>query len=63
MDDKNYNEVEAFVNMYAEHGITGLASFYGILEYAQFIEKIDFMQAKQLLYDFVGKMLLPESYE
>ena len=61
--NEEYKEVESFVNTYVKHGIEGLAAFDGILEYAQFIDKIDYTQAKQLLYDFVGKMLLPEDYE
>ena len=58
-----YKEVECFTDTYVKHRITGLAAFHGILEYAQYVDKINFEQAKQLLYDFVGKMLLPEDYE
>lgn len=61
--NEEYKEVECFTDTYVEHGITGLAAFHGILEYAQYIDKINFEQAKQLLYNFVGKMLLPEDYE
>lgn len=57
-----YNEVETFIDTYVKHGIEGLAAFQGILEYAQYVNKIDYEQAKQLIYDFVGKMLLPEDY-
>lgn len=57
-----YKEVECFIDTYIEHGIEGLAAFHGILEYAQYVNKIDYEQAKQLLEDFVGKMLLPEDY-
>lgn len=58
-----YKEVESFINTYVKRGIEGVAAFYGILEYAQYIDKIDYSQAQQLLYDFIGKMLLPEDYE
>ena len=65
MPERNdeYREVECFTDTYVEHGINGLAAFHGILEYAQYIDKIDYDQAKQLLSDFVGKMLLPEEYD
>ena len=65
MIDRNseYKEVEAFIGTYVDYGVTGLAAFHGILEYAQFVEKINYDQVKQLLYDFVGKMMLPDDYE
>lgn len=63
MENKDYKDVEIFVDTYVKHGIEGLAAFHGILEYAQFVDNIDYNEAKQLLYDFVGKMLLPEDYE
>jgi hypothetical protein len=63
MENENYKDVEIFVDTYVKHGIEGLAAFHGILEYAQFVDNIDYNEAKQLLYDFVGKMLLPEDYE
>ena len=62
-NEENYNDVEVFINTYVKHGIEGLAAFHGILDYAQFINKIDCAQARQLLDDFVGKMFLPELYE
>lgn len=58
-----YKEVEGFINTYVKHGIEGVAAFHGILEYAQYINKINYSQAQQLLYDFIGKMLLPEDYD
>lgn len=61
--DTEYKEVESFIDTYRTHGIEGLAAFHGILQYAQYVEKIDYDQAKQLLDDFVCKMLLPEEYE
>lgn len=61
--NEEYKEVECFIDTYVEHGIEGLAAFHGILEYAQYIDKIDYKQAQQLLSDFVGKMLLPEDYK
>lgn len=65
MIDRNteYKEVETFIDTYVEHGIEGLAAFSGILEYAQYTDRINYEQAKQLLSDFVGKMLLPEEYK
>lgn len=60
--NENYKEVEGFIDTFVEHGITGLAAFHGILEYAQYVDKIDYKQAQQLLTDFVGKMFLPEDY-
>ena len=60
--DDEYREVECFTDTYVEHGINGLAAFHGILEYAQYVDKINYKQAQQLLYDFVGKMFLPEDY-
>ena len=62
-DRENYRDIEIFMDTYVKHGITGLAAFHGILDYAQFINKIDCKQAQRLLSDFVGKMLLPEEYE
>jgi hypothetical protein len=58
-----YKEVEEFIEIYVNHELKGLAAFRGILEYAQYIDKIDYNQAKQLLYDFVGRMFLPEDYD
>lgn len=65
MPERNdeYREVECFIDTYVEHGINGLAAFHGILEYAQYVDKINYKQAQQLLYDFVGKMFLPEDYK
>lgn len=63
MENKDYKDIEIFVDTYVKHGIEGLAAFHGILEYAQFVDNINYNEAKQLLYDFVGKMLLPEDYE
>ena len=62
-DRENYRDVEIFMDTYVKHGITGLAAFHGILDYAQYVDKINYKQAQQLLYDFVGKMLLPEDYK
>lgn len=58
-----YKEIESFINVYTKYELRGLSAFHGILEYAQYIDKIDYNQAKQLLSDFVGKMLLPEEYD
>jgi len=60
MPERNdeYREVEEFTDTYIGHGINGLAAFHGILEYAQYVDKINYKQAQQLLYDFVGKMLI-----
>jgi len=65
MPERNdeYREVECYTDTYVKHGINGLAAFHGILEYAQYVDKINYKQAQQLLYDFVGKMFLPEEYD
>lgn len=61
--NKEYEEVESFIKTFKDHGTEGLAAFYGILQYAQYINKIDFEQAKYLLDNFVCYMLLPEEYD
>jgi len=60
---KEYKDVEGFIKMYVKHGLEGLAAFYGILEYALCVDDIDYEQFKQLLDNFVGRMLVPEDYE
>lgn len=58
-----YKEVRDFIKVYNKHDLTGLAAVNGILEYASYIDKISYAQNKQLLYEFVNRMFLPEEYE
>jgi len=60
---EEYKNVEFFIKQYVNHGLEGLAAFRGILEYALCVDDIDYDQSKQLLDDFVGRMLVPEDYE
>ena len=60
---EGYKACEEFFDPYYKHGIVGLSSFFGILEYAQFVDKINYQQAQRLLYDFVSKMLLGDDYQ
>ena len=54
------NEVNECLESWEEKGYDGIVAAHAILEYAQWIEKIDFNQAKELMYRFVEKMLHPE---
>lgn len=58
-----YKEIRDFIKVYNKHELTGLAAVNGILEYASYIDRISYDQNKQLLYEFVNKMFLPEEYE
>ena len=52
MPERNdeYREVEEFTDTYVEHGINGLAAFHGILEYAQYIDKINYKRKEYYIY-------------
>jgi len=41
-------------------GQDGIIAAYSILDYAQWIDKIDFDQAKDIMYRFVEAVLHPE---
>ena len=41
-------EMEDFLDSYSDEGYQGIVEAHGALEYAQFIEKLDFTQAKEL---------------
>ena len=53
-------EMEDFLESYKQKGFEGLVACYSALEYAQWVEKIDFNQAKELMYRFIEGMLHPE---
>ena len=54
------NEVNECLEGWEEKGYDGIVAAHAILEYSQWIEKIDFNQAKELMYRFNEKMLHPE---
>ena len=55
------NELTELINhSYEKKGYEGLVATFSALEYAQWIDKLDFEQAKQLMYRFVECMLHPE---
>ena len=56
-------EMEAFLEAYKKKGYEGLVSTFSALEYAQQIDKLDFEQAKHLMYRFVECMFHPEQNE
>ena len=53
-------EMESFLDGYKEKGYDGLVAAFSALEYAQFIEKLDFNEAKELMYRFIEGMMHPE---
>lgn len=53
-------ELEDFLDGEKDRGYRGLVAAFSAIEYAQWIEKIDFNQAKELMYRFVEKLLHPE---
>ena len=57
---KEMKELEDFFVGNEKKGYEGLVTVFSALEYAQWIDKIDFNQAKELMYRFVERMLHPE---
>ena len=53
-------ELEDYLDGYEKKEYEGLVAAFSALEYAQWVEKIDFTQAKELMYRFVERMLHPE---
>lgn len=53
-------EIYEFIDYYKNSEMLGLAAVQGIIEYAQYIDKIDYPTAKEILYHFVEQMLEPE---
>lgn len=54
-------EMEDFLDSYSEDGCyQGIVEAYSALEYAQFIEKLDFNESKELMYRFIEKVLHPD---
>lgn len=53
-------EINECIEDYGEEGYTGLGKVMAVLEYAQWIEKIDYASAKEILYRFVENMFHPE---
>lgn len=53
-------EMEDFLEAYKKKGYEGLVATFSALEYAQWIDKLDFEQAKHLMYRFIECMLHPE---
>lgn len=53
-------EMEEFLEPYKKKGYEGLVAAFSALEYAQWIDKLDFDQVKHLMYRFVDCMLHPE---
>ena len=54
------NEINESLEGWEEKGYDGIVAAHAVLEYAQWIEKIDFDQAKEIMYRFIEKMLHPE---
>lgn len=54
------NEINDCLDSWAEKKYDGIIAAHSILEYAQWVEKIDFNQAKELMYRFIERMLHPE---
>ena len=54
------NEICDSLAGWEEKPYDGIVAAHAILEYAQWIEKIDFDQAKEIMYRFIEKMLHPE---
>ena len=53
-------EMQDFLEGYVKKGYEGLIAAFSALEYSQWVEKLDFNQAKELMYRFIEKMLHPE---
>ena len=53
-------EMEYFLEGYVKKGYEGLIAAFSALEYSQGIEKLDFNQAKELMYRFIENMIHPE---
>ncbi len=53
-------EMEDYLDGYEDKKFEGLVAAFSALEYAQWVEKIDFNQAKELMYRFIERMLHPE---
>ena len=53
-------ELEDYLDGYEKKGYERLVAAFSALEYAQWIEKLDFDQSKELMYRFVEHMLHPE---
>jgi len=55
-------QVEECLNGWEEKGYEGFVAAYATLEYAQWIEKVSFDQAKELMYRFTEHAIHPEWY-
>lgn len=53
-------EVNECLDSWLKKGMDGIIATHAILEYAQWIDKVDFEQAKELMYRFVAHTLHPE---
>lgn len=56
----NMKEIQDCLEDWSKKGYEGIMASYAVLEYAQWIERIDFDQAKELMYRFVERMAHPE---
>ena len=53
-------EMQDFLESYKKKEYQGLVAAFSALEYAQWVDKIDFNQAKELMYRFIEHMIHPE---
>ena len=53
-------EIEDFLDGYKKKGYEGLIAAFSVLEYSQFIERLDFDESKELMYRFIEGMIHPE---
>ena len=53
-------EIKDCIDGYEEEGYSGLEKVMAVLEYAQWIDKVDYNTAKEILYRFVEDMVHPE---
>ncbi len=61
---KNYEEevkeIKDCTEEYVDEGYTGIGKLMAVLEYAQWIDKIDYSAAKEILYRFIEDMFHPD---
>ena len=53
-------EIEDCLDGWERKEYEGIVAAHAILEYAQWVEKIDFNEAKELMYRFIERMCHPE---
>lgn len=58
--DEKIKEIYNFLDGYEKYGMNGLSAAQAVIEYAQYIDNIDYSTAKNILYNFVENMLHPD---